>query len=138
MIKRIYDQGITTRRAVSDIIFAYRQVHSSTYHNLSFRQLAAHINEEIRGKHNAISYQTLKNWEDRLHIPRVYTLYRIALIANGWVSDLAYDLLSALRPDKYQPATFIGKRALERSLIDTGPLKNRYDQHYRGSNLSGD
>jgi len=70
-----------------------------------------------------------------MHIPRVYTLYKIALVANGWVSDLAYDLLAAVRPEKYEPATFIGKRALERSLIETGPHKPRYDQHYRGSNL---
>ena len=135
MIKGTFDQTITTRRAVSDIIFAYRLVHSPKPHPMSFRQLSAHINQAIRGKHNTISYQTIKNWEDRMHIPRVYTLYKIALIANGWVSDLAHDLLAALRPEKYQPATFIGKRALERSLIDTGPHKPRYDQHFNGANI---
>ena len=138
MPRRTIEQSIITRRAVSDIIFAYRQVHSSKHHPLSLRQLAAEINEAIRYKHKTISYQIVKNWEDRMHIPRVYTLYKIALIANGWVSDLAYDLLAALRPEMYQPATFIGKRAIERSLIETGPLKPRYDQHYRGLNLSAD
>lgn len=138
MTKRNYDQTIHTRRAVSDIIFAYRQVHSSKPHPLSFRQLSEEINKAIKGKHNTISYQTIKNWEDRMHLPRVYTLYKIALIANGWISDLAYDLLAAVRPQRYQPATFIGNRALERSLIDTGPLKPRYDQHYNGSNHIGE
>ncbi len=136
MPKRNFDQTLSIRRSVSDIVFAYRQVHSSKLHPLSLRQLANEINEAIRDKHNTISYQTIKNWEDRMHIPRVYTLYKLALIANGWVSDLAFDLLAAIRPEIYQPATFIGKRALERSLVDTGPLKPRYDQHYRGSNLT--
>ena len=73
-----------------------------------------------------------------MHLPRVYTLYKIAMLADGWVADLAYDLLSAVRPERFEPVTFIGVRAMERALIDTGPLKPRYDQHYRGINLVGD
>lgn len=138
MENRKFDITLETRRSVSDIIFAYRQIHSSKPHPLSLRQLAKEINNALQGNHKAITYQTIKNWEDRMHLPRVYTLYTLALTSTGWISDLAHDLLAAVRPERYQPATFIGQRALERSLIDTGPLKPRYDQHYRNVNFSSD
>jgi hypothetical protein len=55
----------------------------------------------------------------------------IALQApTDWRRDFAQDILAALRPNLYKPATQVGEQALERSLIDTGPFKPRYDNRW--------
>jgi len=81
--------------------------------------------------HQKIPPQPLRNWEDRSHLPRPGLLMHLAFHAEGWQRQFAEDLLAALRPDLYRPATYIGKRALVRSLEDTGPLKLRYDPYYQ-------
>lgn len=122
---------LPTRRAVADIVFAYRQILGRGGHPISLRDFAAMLNEFL-ARHNAgVSHQTIKNWEDRVHLPRTYYMIYLALDApNDWRRDFAEDVLSALRPKLYEPATEIGRRALERSLVDTGPQKRRYDNHY--------
>jgi hypothetical protein len=54
----------------------------------------------------------------------------LAFNASGWQRIFAEDLLAAMRPDLYKPASNIGVRALVRSLQDTGPLKPRFDPYY--------
>ena len=124
------DDNLQSKRAVSDIVFAYRMVYGSHDQPLSFRQLAAELNPHISMADRHITHQTLKNWEDRTHLPRPGLLMHLAFNASGWQRNLAEDLLAALRPDLYRPSTYIGARALERCLQDTGPLKPRYDPYY--------
>ena len=47
-----------------------------------------------------------------------------------WRRDFSKDMLAALRPRLYKPVTEIGRAAMERSLIDTGPQKLRYDNRW--------
>lgn len=122
---------LPTRRAVADVVFAYRQILGRGGYPISLRDFAAQLNELLAGHNTGVSHQTIKNWEDRVHLPRVYYMIYLILDApNDWRRDFAQDVLSALRPKMYEPATEIGRRALERSLIDTGPQKRRYDNHY--------
>lgn len=122
---------LPTRRAVADIVFAYRQILGRRGYPMSLREFAAQINDLLAHHNAGVSHQTIKNWEDRVHLPRTYYMIYLALDApNDWRRDFAEDILSVLRPKLYQPATEIGRRALERSLVDTGPQKRRYDTRY--------
>jgi hypothetical protein len=122
------DTTLPTRRAVADIVYAYRQVLGAGGVQLSLREFARAINEVMAVFGDGISHQTVKNWEDRVHLPRTYFMIQLGLEApNDWRRDFAQDILSALRPNLYQPATEIGRAARERSLVDTGPQKLRYD-----------
>ena len=56
----------------------------------------------------------------------------LALNATDWRRDFGEDMLAALRPKLYRPSSYIGRRALERSLIDTGPNKPTFDPYYTG------
>lgn len=126
----INNEILQTKRAVSDILFAYRQIYGSSGQPLSFRQLADTLNQYIDLDSRQVTHQTLKNWEDRLHLPRPGLIMHLAFNASGWQRTFAEDLLAAMRPDLYKPASNIGVRALARSLQDTGPLKPRFDPYY--------
>lgn len=125
------DTTLPARRAVADIVYAYRLILGKRGHPISLRSFAIALNAILISLGEGISHQTVKNWEDRAHLPRTHYMIFIALQSpNDWRRDFAQDILSALRPRLYQPATEIGARALERSLSDTGPHKPRYDDHY--------
>lgn len=122
---------LPTRRAVADIVFAYRNILGEGSYPLALRHFAAALNQLLAKHNQTISHQTVKNWEDRRHLPRTHRMIYITLDApNDWRRDFAQDVLSALHPDLYQPATKIGRRARERSLVDTGPQKRRYDNNF--------
>jgi hypothetical protein len=125
------DSTLPSRRAVADIVYAYRQVLGEGGAQLSLRAFARALNEVLAVFGESISHQTVKNWEDRVHLPRTYFMLQLGLEApNDWRRDFAQDVLSALRPNLYQPATEIGQAARQRSLDDTGPLKLRYDNRW--------
>lgn len=125
------DSTLPTRRAVADIVFAYRQVLGSGGGQLSLREFARALNEVLEVFDDSISHQTIKNWEDRVHLPRTYFMIQLGLEApNDWRRDFAQDVLSALRSNLYQPATEIGRAARERSLVETGPQKLRFDSRW--------
>lgn len=126
----ISKEHLQSKRAVSDIVFAYRQVYGTQNQPLSYRELADAINPYISLENRHITYQTLKNWEDRLHLPRPGLVMHLAFNASDWQRAFAEDLLAALRPDLYRPASYIGARALKRSRQDTGPLKPRFDPYF--------
>jgi len=120
-----------TKRAVADIVFAYRHVAGDGNKPLSYRDFAASLREILVPQDKNLSHQTIKNWEDRVHLPRAYYVTTLVLHApNDWRKDFAEDTLAALHPDDYKPSTDIGRRALQRSLMDTGPIKLRYDTSY--------
>jgi hypothetical protein len=125
------DHTLPIRRAVADIVYAYRQILGERGALLSLREFAIALNKILVDLGEGVSHQTVKNWEDRAHLPHPHYMIFIALQApNDWRRDFAQDILSALRPKLYQPATGIGEWALERSLTDTGPLKARYDNRF--------
>ena len=125
------DPTLHARRAVADLVFAYRYLAGDDRAPLSLRTFAEQLNEVLAQYDESISHQTIKNWEDRVHLPRVYFMVQIEMSAPpDWRRDFARDMLAALRPRFYQPATEIGRRAMERSVVDTGPFKRRYDTRW--------
>ena len=125
------DSTLPIRRAVADIVYAYRQILGEHGSPISLRDFADTLNEILTSLSEDISHQTVKNWEDRVHLPRTHYMIFIALQSpNDWRQDFAQDILAALRPKLYRPATEIGAWALDRSLTDTGPHKPRYDNRY--------
>ncbi|MGD8456080.1 MAG: hypothetical protein PVF83_06830 [Anaerolineales bacterium] len=125
------DHTLPIRRAVADIVYAYRQILGENGHPLSLRDFAVALNQILADLGEGVSYQTIKNWEDRAHLPHLYYMIYISINApNDWRRDFAVDILSALRPNLYQPVSDIGHWALDRSLTDTGPLKPRYDNRF--------
>ncbi len=125
------DPTLPARRAVSDIVFAYRYLAGDEGAPLSLRTFAEQLNEVLAHFDESVSHQSIKNWEDRVHLPRVYILVQIEMNAPAdWRRDFARDMLAALRPKFYTPVTEIGRRAMERSVIETGPFKPRYDNRW--------
>lgn len=125
------DPTLQSRRAVADIVYAYRHLAGEIGKPLSLRAFSEAFSEILEPFEESISHQTVKNWEERVHLPRV-SFFVLAEMASppDWRRDFSKDILAALRPRLYQPATEIGRAAMERSLVDTGPLKLRYDNRW--------
>lgn len=122
---------LPARRAVAEIVYAYRQLMGADGAPLSLREFAQALNQALEVFGDSVSHQTIKNWEDRIHLPRTYFMIQIGVQSpNDWRRDFSQDILSALRPDLYQPATEIGRLARERSLIETGPQKPHFDPRW--------
>jgi hypothetical protein len=124
------DTTLPTRRAVADIVFAYRQLQGAPGRPCSLREFAASLSAALGPLHDGFSHQAIKNWEDRHNLPHRSAIRLLHRAGRGWVRDFAADLLAALEPENFAPVTEIGRRALERSLTDTGPHKPRYDRRY--------
>lgn len=125
------DPTLAARRAVADIVFAYRYLVGEPGAPLSLRAFAESLNEVLAQLDESISHQTIKNWEDRVHLPRVYFVLQMEMISPpDWRRDFCKDMLAALRPRLYKPVTEIGRSAMERSVVDTGPFKLRYDNRW--------
>lgn len=115
---------------VSDVVYAYRQMQGRGGTPASLRAFSHSLNEVLRPYQMGIVHQTVKNWEDRHSLPEIYILGSLRRHATDWRRDFAQDLLAALLPEDIEPATEIGRRARERSLIDTGPHKRRYGKWF--------
>ena len=125
------DPTLQARRAVADIVYAYRYLAGENGKPLSLRAFAESYTEILAPFDESISHQTVKNWEERMHLPRVSFIVLAELASPpDWRRDFSRDMLSALRPKLYKPATEIGRIAMERSVIDTGPFKPRYDNRW--------
>ncbi len=66
----------------------------------AFRTFAADISEKMV---EPISYQTIKDWEDGVYLPRYYTILPIALHYDDWRRHMALEILAVLKPDLYAP-----------------------------------
>ena len=125
------ESTLPARRAVAEIVYAYRQMMGADGAPLSLREFARTLNQALEVFGDSISHQTIKNWEDQVHLPRTYFMIQIGVQSpNDWRRDFSQDILSALRPNMYQPATEIGRLARERSLDETGPQKPRFDNRW--------
>lgn len=125
------ESDLPARRALADIIFAYRNIQGEAGRPLSYRNFAAALSKVLNPLGASVSHQTIRHWENRIHLPRISLMLEIAHHApEDWRADLAEDALGVMRPNIYQVSSHIGERALERSLIETGPHKRRYDTYY--------
>ncbi len=126
----MYDTTLPAKRAVADIVFAYRQILGEPGRPQSLRDFSASLSAALEPLGGTVSHQTVKNWEDRANLPKLTLLRQLMLYASDWRRDFAADMLSAMDPERFDPVTEIGRRARQRSLEDTGPLKPRYDRRY--------
>ena len=125
------DPTLQARRAVADIVYAYRYLVGERGRPISLREFAEQYSEILAPFDESISHQTVKNWEDRVHLPRVSFIVLAEMASPpDWRRDFSKDMLAALRPRLYKPVTEIGRAAMERSVIDTGPMKLRYDNRW--------
>lgn len=101
------------RRAVSQIVREYRILAGTSDAEATLRAFAASLTEAMQTLGRRISHQSIKNWEDGRYLPDGFAMLRLSQAANyDWRGSFAEDILAALYPDAYQPATEIGRRAI--------------------------
>ncbi len=81
------------KKSISLIIAHYRG-------DKSLRKFAAEINEILP---DPISHQTVKNWQDQVHIPDWNAFYVIACIYSDWRRSMAVKIMNVLKPDMHNP-----------------------------------
>jgi len=109
----------TTHRyktAVALVVQEYRALASGTRKPATLREFAQALNEVLRPIGRSISYQSIKNWQDRLYLPDTLLMMRLASVARfDWRGEFAADILAAMHPEEYEPMTEIGRKALSSS-----------------------
>lgn len=104
---------LPNRRAVSQIVREYRVLAGTSAAQASLRGFAANLNEALQTVGCRISYQSIKNWEDGRYLPGGFLLLQLSQAAHyDWRGSFAEDILAALFPHNYEPATEIGRRAI--------------------------
>lgn len=117
---------LPAKRAISSIVRTYRSLQRRREHPLSFRDFAAALSEVLEPIGGAISHQSVKNWEDETHLPEAFTMKLLVIHANNnWQKDFAKDILAALHPEEYEPATEAGIRAMENANRDNAASSGR-------------
>lgn len=105
---------LSNRRAISQIVQHYRWLAGTSDREATLRAFSAELNEALQPLGRSISYQSIKNWEDGRYLPDAFSMLRLAQIARyDWRGDFATDILAALYPESYQPASEIGRRAID-------------------------
>ncbi len=116
---------LPTKQAVSQIVHEYRVLAGSSMRRATLRGFAGTLSEALQPMGGGVSYQSVKNWEDRRYLPDSFVMLRLSQAARyDWRGDFAEDILAALHPDTYEPATEIGRRAIE-THRDSVVLKQR-------------
>jgi len=109
----MYKTTLPAKTAVAQIVYRYRQQHGPSLQPATLRQFARSLSEVLQLSGRAISHQSIKNWGDRRYLPDVYIMLQLANEAsNDWRRDFALDILAAVLPESYEPATQIGRDAL--------------------------
>lgn len=104
---------LPNRRAVSQIVREYRILAGTSEAEASLRAFASTLSEALQPLGRRISYQSIKNWEDCRHLPDGFAMMRLSQAAHyDWRGSFAEDILAALFPESYGPATEIGRRAI--------------------------
>jgi transcriptional regulator with XRE-family HTH domain len=93
-------------KPVRKIVSEYRKQRGE-----SLRDFAKALTDGLK-EGDQVSYQTIKNWEDGIHQPKFDFLLTLVMTLRDWRSDFAFDVLSAMKPEIYPPATSIGENAV--------------------------
>jgi hypothetical protein len=105
---------LPTKQAVSQIVHEYRVLAGTSMRRATLRGFARTLSEALHSLGRGVSYQSVKNWEDRRYLPDSFVMLRLSQAARyDWRGDFAEDILAALHPGTYEPATEIGRRAIE-------------------------
>lgn len=124
------------KQAVAQIVHDYRRMLGTSHRQATLRQFAESLSDALHSMGRAVSYQSIKNWGDRRYLPDTLLMMRLAKAARDWRADFATDILAAMYPEDYQPATEIGRRALRNSheLILSGGINgSRHHNTYTRS-----
>lgn len=106
------------RYAVAQIVEQYRILAGTSEKPASLRRFAETLTEALVPLGRRISYQSVKNWQDRLYLPDAFGMLRLSQAARyDWRGDFAIDILATLDPSNYLPASEIGRRALAAYLV---------------------
>ena len=105
--------AMPAKTAVAQIVDQYRQLRGSAMQPATLRQFATSLSKALEHSGRRISHQSIKNWGDRRYLPDVYVMLQIANEAqHDWRRDFALDILAAVHPENYEPATEIGREAI--------------------------
>jgi hypothetical protein len=122
------------KHAVSEIVQAYRILQGRNGRPATLRSFSDALSDVLQFHGGSISHQSVKNWEDRVHLPHSFYMMQIALHAPiDWRRDFAQDILAALHPSLYKPATEIGTRAVERNNTQDSFSKNGGRKKFRST-----
>ena len=109
----IIQTTLPEKKAISEIVAEYRKLQGEG-RMMPLRAFAEELSEVIRDIGLTISHQSIKNWQDRSHLPKTFIILQIKLNSPmDWRRDFAQDILAVLNPDIYQPASLIGVRAIK-------------------------
>ncbi len=104
---------LPARRAVAQIVEEYRILSGNSAKQATLRAFANNLSDALVAVGRAVSYQSVKNWQDRRYLPDGFLMLRLAHAgSHDWRGDFAVDILAAIYPDSYEPATEIGRRAI--------------------------
>ncbi len=105
-----------SKTAVALIVQQYRLLAGNQRKPATLREFANALSEAMLPIGRRISYQSIKNWQDRLYLPDTLMMMRLAQAArHDWRGEFAADILAAMHPQDYEPLTEIGRRALRSS-----------------------
>lgn len=104
---------LPAKRAVAQIVEEYRVLSGSSARQATLRAFANNLSDALVVVGRKVSYQSVKNWQDRRYLPDGYLMLRLAQAgSHDWRGEFAADILAAIYPDSYEPATEIGRRAI--------------------------
>lgn len=100
---------------VQQIVKAYRLKLGIYHQPLSFAKFANELEKSVRSLGIGVSYQSVKNWEDGVHLPDHFFVIQLSIHApdGSWQNEFAKDVLAAQWPELYEPVSEIGKHALQ-------------------------
>jgi hypothetical protein len=116
------------RQAVAQIVEQYRVLAGTSQKRASLRQFAETLSEALLPHGRRVSYQSVKNWQDQLYMPDAFVMLRLSQAARyDWRGDFAVDILAAIDPGHFAPASEIGRRVLAVTHIQGGSNGNGYN-----------
>lgn len=102
-----------SKTAVALIVQQYRLLAGDQKKLATLREFANALSEALQPMGRRVSYQSIKNWQDRMYLPDTLMMMRLAQAArHDWRGEFAADILAAMHPQDYEPLTEIGRRAL--------------------------
>jgi len=81
------------KQSVSLIVIRYRG-------EKSLREFAGDLSSKMP---EPISYSIIRDWENKIYLPRYYTILPIVLNYEDWRRQFALEILAVLKPDLYKP-----------------------------------